>query len=82
MLLTSPGLAITLQPIINSMNMFEYTKLVLTKVSFDKNLFQKELVKAIKTLGKEERKMLQVWCAATFVAYPDIVMAVFKRFSS
>ncbi|MFM8432317.1 MAG: hypothetical protein ACKOQ6_00470 [Bacteroidota bacterium] len=62
--------------------MFEYTKQILTKVSFDKALFRKELSKALRLLGKEETMMLQVWCAATFVAYTDTVMEVFKNCSS
>lgn len=62
--------------------MFEYTKQILTKVSFDKALFRKELSKALRFLGKEESMMLQAWCAATFVAYSDTVVEVFKNCSS
>lgn len=62
--------------------MFEYTKQILTKVSFDKSLFQKELIKAMSTLRKDERRLLKIWCVATFAAYSDIVFQVFKKFSS
>ena len=37
--------------------MFEYTKEILMKVSFDKVLFKKELKKAVKWLKSEERRM-------------------------
>jgi len=65
------------------MLMFDYTKLVLQKVSFDKNLFQKELIKAVHHLQPHERQRLKLWCTATFSAYAaDIVPEVFRRFSS
>ncbi|MBL7927975.1 MAG: hypothetical protein JNL47_00680 [Bacteroidia bacterium] len=61
--------------------MFEYTKQILTKVSFDRVLFRKELRKAIQWLKKDERKMLMVWCLTTFGhRYGDIIHEVFKRF--
>jgi hypothetical protein len=62
--------------------MFEYTKQVLTKVSFDKVLFRKELNKAMKWLKGEERKMLMVWCMTTFGSrYMDVLSEVFKKFT-
>ncbi|HNR19421.1 MAG: hypothetical protein IPJ79_05445 [Bacteroidetes bacterium] len=62
--------------------MFEYTKEVLTKVSFDKVLFRKELSKALKWLKGEERKMLMMWVMATFGhRYMDIITEVFKKFT-
>jgi uncharacterized protein YjhX (UPF0386 family) len=62
--------------------MFEYTKQILTKVSFDRVLFRKELKKAMKWLKSEERRMLMVWCLATFGhAYSDVIREVFKKFS-
>ena len=33
--------------------MLEYSKTILSKVSFDRNLFEKELAKAIKLVGEE-----------------------------
>jgi uncharacterized protein YjhX (UPF0386 family) len=60
--------------------MFEYTKEILTKVSFDKKLFKKELVKGLKWLKSDERKMLMVWCLATFGhKYSDVLTEVFKK---
>jgi len=61
--------------------MFEYTKQILTKVSFDKNLFRKELTKAIKVLRKDERRLLKIWCVATYAVYSDIVFEVFRKVS-
>jgi hypothetical protein len=62
--------------------MFEYTKQILTKVSFDRVLFRKELKKAIKWLKTEERSMLMIWCLATFGnTYSDVIREVFKKFS-
>ena len=40
--------------ILNILNMLEYFKLILSKVSFDKRLFERELRKAIKSLWEEE----------------------------
>ncbi len=61
--------------------MFEYTKQILTKVSFDRNLFKKELTKAIKVLRKDERRLLKIWCVATYAVYSDIVFEVFRKVS-
>ncbi len=61
--------------------MFEYTKQILTKVSFDKSLFRKELIKALRLLKKEERLLLKVWCVASFATYSDVIMDVFRKFS-
>ncbi len=41
--------------------MFEYTKEVLKKVSFDANLFCKELEKAVKRLLPYELQELRIW---------------------
>lgn len=61
--------------------MFEYTKQILTKVSFDRNLFRKELIKAIRILKKDERHLLKVWCVASFAAYSDVIVDVFRKFA-
>ena len=42
--------------------MLEYVKTILSKVSFDAMLFEKELRKAIVTLVKEELEELKKWC--------------------
>ena len=46
--------------------MLKYTKEILTKVSFDAQLFEKELRKAIKSLVKEEIAELEKWCYESF----------------
>ena len=60
--------------------MFEYSKEILTKVSFDRYLFKKELRKAIKWLKSDERKMLMIWCLATFGnKYGDVISQAFRQ---
>jgi len=46
--------------------MLKYTKEVLSKVSFDRYLFEKELLKALKLLLPVEIKELKEWCYRTF----------------
>ncbi len=46
--------------------MLEYFKIILSKVSFDKRLFERELRKAIKSLLEEELKELKNWCYEQF----------------
>ncbi len=46
--------------------MLKYAKQVLSKVSFDKNLFEKELLKAIKLLLPVEILELKEWCYKKF----------------
>ncbi len=46
--------------------MLNYVKTVLTKVSFDARLFEKELRKAIKMLLADELKDLKNWCYNRF----------------
>lgn len=46
--------------------MLEYFKTILSKVSFDKKLFEKELLKALKNLIKEEIKDFKEWCYKEF----------------
>jgi len=46
--------------------MLEYSKMILEKVNFDKNLFEKELKKALKTLSNEEQMHLRQWCLKRF----------------
>lgn len=44
------------------MNMFEYSKLILSKVSFDAELLEKELGKAIRNISHDEKPVLLEWC--------------------
>ncbi|MCW3070373.1 MAG: hypothetical protein JWO44_263 [Bacteroidetes bacterium] len=46
--------------------MFEMYKYILGKVSFDKDIFQKELKKAVSALKKEEADALIGWCRISF----------------
>ena len=47
--------------------MFELTKNILVKVSFDPHLFQKELSKAIRWMSNtEEVQRLREWCMKEF----------------
>jgi len=46
--------------------MLNYVKTVLSKVSFDARLFEKELLKAIKMLIAEEVNELKRWCYTSF----------------
>lgn len=60
--------------------MLEMCKEILTKVSFDRLLFQKELNKALKWLQTEELEYFRDWCLSTFgKTYPDILRSAFKR---
>ena len=57
--------------------MLELSKKVLQKVSFDRSLFHKELVKAIGWLKKDEVPSLKVWCLASFAMHNDVILEVF-----
>jgi hypothetical protein len=60
--------------------MFELSKNILQKVSFDRTLFRKELIKALKWLKPDEKMMLMVWCLSTFGnQYKDVMAEVFKN---
>ena len=59
--------------------MLEYVKLILSKVSFDKNLFQKELLKGLKALINEEAEELKRWCYTNFgLDYQSILNNTFQ----
>ncbi|WP_162054557.1 hypothetical protein [Pontibacter pamirensis] len=44
----------------------EYVKTILLKVSFDRTLFEKELIKGLKVLEQEELPLLERWCYEKF----------------
>ncbi|HLZ16317.1 MAG TPA: hypothetical protein VKQ08_04730 [Cyclobacteriaceae bacterium] len=48
------------------MKMLNYVKKILTRVSFDARLFEKELRKAIKILVANEVQELKNWCYANY----------------
>jgi len=58
--------------------MLEYCQKVLTKVSFDKLLFRKELKKAISWLKGDDRVKLRQWCIEKYGSlYNDIIAESF-----
>lgn len=60
--------------------MLNYVKLVLSKVSFDKSLFEKELKKAIVMLIPNEAMELKQWCMENFGhMYSPIIDRCFVR---
>ena len=56
--------------------MLNYVKTILSKVSFDKSLFEKELRKAIAMLVPVEIKELKKWCIEKF---GHVYQAIIKR---
>ena len=59
--------------------MMEFSKQVLQKVSFDKRLFKKELIKARRWVDKHDDIVLKAWCLATFGhMYKDVILEVFQ----
>jgi len=59
--------------------MLKYTKTVLQKVSFNKELFKRELQKSKRWLRKDEVIVLQTWCVINFGSiYMDVINEVFK----
>jgi DNA replication protein DnaD len=52
--------------------MFDYTKSILERVSFDPVLFCKEQEKAIKTLLPYEMEQLQEWLLTFIVEKPEL----------
>ena len=54
--------------------MLNYFKSILTRVSFDALLFEKELRKAIKTLIVEEVHELKAWCYTTFKGEHEAIL--------
>jgi hypothetical protein len=60
--------------------MFELSKKILERVSFDRALFQKELLKAVKWLKPDEKLLLKVWSLSTFGhMYKDVILDVFHK---
>jgi hypothetical protein len=46
------------------LSMLEYSKVILSKISFDKKLFRKEYKKAFRYLDKDDRVALKHWVRA------------------
>ena len=63
--------------------MLKYTKEILTKVSFDAQLFEKELKKAIKLLIPGEINELKQWCYEEFgKLYSVLINRCFKLYQA
>ncbi|MFT5970392.1 MAG: putative NAD/FAD-binding protein [Flavobacteriales bacterium] len=59
--------------------MLEFSKVILKKVSFDTDLFRKELIKSISWLSVTESKQLKSWCLTYFgIGYHQTIMDVFN----
>jgi len=56
------------------MKMLSYVKQILTRVSFDALLFEKELRKAISMLIAEEVQELQRWCYANYRSEHEAIL--------
>ena len=61
--------------------MLEFSKKILSKVSFDKNLFRKELSKSIRWLSRKEVLTLKIWTLTTFSQYKNTILKVFDQIS-
>ncbi|GAA3514088.1 hypothetical protein GCM10022393_29980 [Aquimarina addita] len=53
--------------------MFDYTKTVLKKVSFDVNLFTKEVIKALNRLLPHEIEELKLWIQSLTLHQPELL---------
>lgn len=59
--------------------MLEYAKIILPKVSFSKQLFQKELAKCISWVEPEQLQELYSWCYDNFKEiYPNVIAEAFS----
>ena len=70
---------IVIEPNITSM--VELSKNILTKVSFDRQLFQKELEKSVRWISKsEDLQSFKEWCMIEFGhLYPSVLRKVFYK---
>jgi hypothetical protein len=60
--------------------MFEMSKKILEKLSFDRALFYKELVKNLRWGKPHEKMLLKIWCLANFGhIYKDLIMDAFMH---
>jgi hypothetical protein len=59
--------------------MLKFCQTILQKVSFDKDLFKKELRKSAGLLNKHELILLKIWCLTTFSDYKNVIIEVFEN---
>ena len=63
--------------------MLEYAKIILPKVSFSPELFQKELQKCINWVEHDQLQELRDWCYLNFSdKYPDILAKAFANIAA
>lgn len=57
-----------------------FIKKILLKVSFDKDLFKKELNKSFSLINAREKASLFIWCLSLFGSqYYELIMEAFSR---
>ncbi len=61
--------------------MLQLSKKILYNVSFDRDLFRKELQKSIMWLNKKDITALKIWTLTTFSQYKHIILDVFDQLS-
>ena len=61
--------------------MLEFSKKILSKVSFDKDLFKKELKKSTQWMSKKELNLLKIWSLTSFSQYKKVIIDVFDTIS-
>ena len=59
--------------------MLEFSKKILSKVSFDKILFKKELQKSVSWMNKKDIIHLKIWTLTTFSQYKNTILEVFDN---
>lgn len=61
------------------MNILEYSKLILSRVSYYPEIFKRELQKSIDSLDNEDNCILRIWCIKEFGKdYPEIQIESFQ----
>lgn len=61
------------------MDYLEYSKLILFKVSFNPDLFKRELNKSLNELDDQGKSLLKCWCVNEFGReYPEILIDSFQ----
>jgi len=61
--------------------MLEFSKKILLKVSFDKDLFKKELQKNASWMNGKDIVVLKIWALTSFSQYKNIILEVFDNIS-
>lgn len=60
--------------------MLELSKKILSKVSFDRSLFRKELAKSLNWIHPKEKTMFQIWVLSKFgKKYKKEILEVYRQ---